>query len=241
MRHLRPVLAATLLALAGCKPSVEGNSFVGPWQEVRLEPGEVAEVALQPIAQDLRGELDLDGALDNTTWVVVADGRELAAGRLHAATTGLYGLHASGPLRLSVTTPTNAPTATLRYRLRLRPGFEGEEDEARASAPAGCGASGCTGVIGWPADIDTFLVSPQGGAGTEIRLTGVPGVAWDLRVTEGANLKAQAASLEGEGTSVVVPGGGKSFVVTVRSRTDSASPIPYRLRLRGLGGPLATP
>jgi len=74
-----------------------------------------------------------------------------------------------------------------------------------------------------------------------LRLTGVPGVAWELRVNEGANLRAQAASLTGEGTSVVVPGGGNNVTVTVRSRTDGASPLPYRLSLRGLGGPLTTP
>ena len=96
-------------------------------------------------------------------------------------------------------------------------------------------------MIGWPADVDTYLVSPQGGAGTELRLTGVPGVVWELRVNEGANLRAQAASLAGESTSVVVPGGGSNVTVTVRSRTDASSPLPYRLSLRGLGGPLTKP
>lgn len=230
-----------LVAAAGCAPPVDQPPYVGAWGEIRLEPGESAALEFPPIARDLRGELDFNGAVDNTTWLLVADGRELAAGRIYGSTSGLYGLNASGSLRLSLTAPTNAPASTLRYRMRLRPGFEGEEDEARAAAPAGCGASGCTGVIGWPGDTDNYLVAPQGGAGTEIRLTGVPGVAWDLRVTEGSNLKAQASSLESESASVVVPGGGKSFVVTVRSRTDGSSPLPYRLRLRPLGGPLATP
>ena len=238
---LRSALFALCALAAGCAASPAEVSYVGGWSEVQLEPGVATEVELATIAADLRGELELHGVVEDTVWVAVADGRELAAGRLHATTSGLYGMHASGPVRLSLTLPTNVPAATLRYRLRLRPGFEGEEDEARAAAPAGCGSSGCTGVIGWPADIDTYLVSPQGGAGTELRLTGVPGVAWDLRVTEGTNLKAQAASAEGEATSVVVPSGSGSFLVTVRSRTDGASPLPYRLSLRGLGGPLAKP
>lgn len=206
-----------------------------------MAPGEAVEVPVDAIAPDLRGEFELVGAVENTTWIALADGRELAAGRLHANTTGLYGLHAAGPMRLAFVLPANVAASALRYRVRLRPAFEGEEDEARAAGPAVCGAAGCTGVIGWPADIDTFQFSQQGEAGTELRLTGVPGVAWDLRVMEGSNLKAQAASVAGEAASAVVEGAARNLLVTVRSRTDVASPIPYRLRLRGLGGPVTAP
>lgn len=206
-----------------------------------MEPGEATAISLPAVAADERGELELRGAVENTTWLLVADGRELAAGRLHASTEGLFGLHAHGPLAVTLTLPTTVAATTLWYRLRLRPVFEAEEDEALADAPSTCARGGCTGVLGWPADIDTYLVSPQGGAGTELRLTGVPGVAWELRVNEGANLRAQAASPAGEGTSVVLPGGSNNVTVTVRSRSDAASHLPYRLSLRGLGGPLATP
>ena len=215
--------------------------MAGAWNSLALEPSQATAIPFAEIAASERGDLEFRGVVENTTWVLVAAGRELAGGRLHAATEGLFGLHAHGPLAVSLTLPANVPAATLWYRMRLRPGFASEEDEALGAAPSVCTSGGCTGVIGWPTDLDTYLVSQQGGAGTELRLTGVPGVAWELRVNEGANLRAQAASLTGEGTSVVVPGGGNNVTVTVRSRTDGASPLPYRLSLRGLGGPLTTP
>ncbi len=232
---------AALVAVAGCSAPSEQPDVAGAWRSLELEPGLATAIPFAEVAAAERGELELRGVVENTTWVVVAAGRELAGGRLHATTEGLFGLHAHGPLVVSLTLPANVPAATLWYRMRLRPGFLAEEDEALSAAPSTCASGGCTGVIGWPADIDTYLVSPQGGAGTELRLTGVPGVAWELRVNEGANLRAQGASLTGEGTSVVVPGGSNNVTVTVRSRTDAASPLPYRLSLRGLGGPLATP
>ncbi len=241
MQALRIACSSAILAFAGCAASLQEPDLAGSWTALSLEPGEATTISLPAVAADERGELELRGAVENTTWLLVADGRELAAGRLHAATEGLFGLHAHGPLGVTLTLPANVPAATLWYRLRLRPIFETEEDEALAGAPSSCSSAGCTGVIGWPADVDTYLVSPQGGAGTELRLTGVPGVAWELRVNEGANLRAQAASLAGEGTSVVVPGGANNVTVTVRSRSDASSPLPYRLSLRGLGGPLAKP
>ena len=241
MQALRIACSSAILAFAGCAAPLQEPDLAGSWTALSLEPGEATTISLPAVAADERGELELRGAVENTTWLLVADGRELAAGRLHAATEGLFGLHAHGPLGVTLTLPANLPAATLWYRMRLRPVFEAEEDEALAGAPSTCAGGGCTGVIGWPADVDTYLVSPQGGAGTELRLTGVPGVVWELRVNEGANLRAQAASLAGESTSVVVPGGGNNVTVTVRSRSDASSPLPYRLSLRGLGGPLAKP
>lgn len=241
MQALRIACSSAILAFAGCAAPLQEPDLAGSWTALSLEPGEATTISLPAVAADERGELELRGAVENTTWLLVADGRELAAGRLHAATEGLFGLHAHGPLGVTLTLPANLPAATLWYRMRLRPVFEAEEDEALAGAPSTCAGGGCTGVIGWPADDDTYLVSPQGGAGTELRLTGVPGVVWELRVNEGANLRAQAASLAGESTSVVVPGGGNNVTVTVRSRSDASSPLPYRLSLRGLGGPLAKP
>jgi len=241
MHPLRMARFAALAAVAACSAPSQEPKVGGAWTELQLEPGEATAISLLAVAADERGELELRGVVENTTWVVAADGRELAAGRLYAATEGLFGLHAHGPLVVSLTLPANVHAAALWYRMRLRPAFETEEDEALAGAPSTCSSAGCTGVIGWPADIDTYLVSPQGGAGTELRLTGVPGVVWELRVNEGANLRAQAASLAGEGTSVVVPGGSNNVTVTVRSRSAASSPLPYRLSLRGLGGPLAKP
>ncbi|NQW61613.1 MAG: hypothetical protein HQ461_02175 [Deltaproteobacteria bacterium] len=241
MQALRIACSCAILAFAGCAAPSQEPDLAGSWTALSLEPGEATAILLPAVAADQRGELELRGVVEDTTWLLVADGRELAAGRLHAATEGLFGLHAHGPLSVALTLPSTVPAATLWYRMRLRPEFDSEEDEALAGAPSICSSAGCTGVIGWPADIDTYLVSPQGGAGTELRLTGVPGVAWELRVNEGANLRAQAASLAGEGTSVIVPGGGNNVTVTVRSRSDAASHLPYRLSLRGLGGPLAKP
>jgi hypothetical protein len=241
MKALRIGCCAALFALAGCASPSREPDVGGAWTALQLEPGEATAISLATVAADERGDLELRGVVEDTTWLLVADGRELAAGRLYAATEGLFGLHAHGPLSVTLTLPSTVPAAKLWYRMRLRPEFDSEEDEALAGAPSGCSSAGCTGVIGWPADIDSYLVSPQGGAGTELRLTGVPGVVWELRVNEGANLRAQAASLAGEGTSVVVPGGSNNVTVTVRSRSAAASPLPYRLSLRGLGGPLAKP
>jgi hypothetical protein len=241
MHPLPIACCVALVALAGCAAPSPEPDVAGAWTPLKLEPGVAATISLAAVAAAERGELELRGVVDNTTWLLVADGRELAAGRLHAATDGLFGLHAHGPLAVTLTLPTTVAATTLWYRMRLRPVFEAEEDEALAGAPSTCARGGCTGVIGWPADVDTYLVSPQGGAGTELRLTGVPGVVWELRVNEGTNLRAQAASLAGESTSVVVPGGGNNVTVTVRSRSDASSPLPYRLSLRGLGGPLAKP
>jgi hypothetical protein len=241
MHPLPIACCVALVALAGCAAPSPEPDVAGAWTALKLEPGVAATIPLAAVAAAERGELELRGVVDNTTWLLIADGRELAAGRLHAATDGLFGLHAQTPLAVTLTLPTTVAASTLWYRMRLRPVFEAEEDEALAGAPSTCAGGGCTGVIGWPADVDTYLVSPQGGAGTELRLTGVPGVVWELRVNEGANLRAQAASLAGESTSVVVPGGGSNVTVTVRSRTDASSPLPYRLSLRGLGGPLTKP
>jgi len=241
MHPLPIACCVALVALAGCAAPSPEPDVAGAWTPLKMEPGVAATIPLAAVAAAERGELELRGVVDNTTWLLVADGRELAAGRLHAATDGLFGLHAHGPLAVTLTLPTTVAATTLWYRMRLRPVFEAEEDEALAGAPSTCARGGCTGVIGWPADVDTYLVSPQGGAGTELRLTGVPGVVWELRVNEGTNLRAQAASLAGESTSVVVPGGGNNVTVTVRSRSDASSPLPYRLSLRGLGGPLAKP
>ena len=237
------LFAGLLLAgLTGCDRPASPESGLGAWRRVALTPGVSVALDLGVISAFERGELEFAGLRERATWIAVADGRELAAGQLFPTTAGLFGLHTGGgPLLVKVTPAADAVSSELAYRLRVRPSFEGEEDEALTTAPSRCDAKGCTGVIGWPADTDRFLFASQGGAGTELRLTPTPGVAWDVSVMDGPNLRAQSASAEGEGVSVTVHGAGTSLTAVVRSRTDGSSPLPYRLTLRGLGGPLAKP
>lgn len=242
MFRLRLFAGLLLAGLAGCDQPASPQSGLGAWRHVALTPGVPVTLELGAIASSERGELEFAGLPERATWIAVADGRELAAGRLFPTTAGLFGLHTGGgPLQVKVTLPETAVPSELVYRMRIRPAFEGEEDEALTTAPSPCDAKGCTGVIGWPADMDRFLFASQGGAGTELRLTPTPGVAWDVSVMDGPNLRAQSASAEGEGVSVTVHGAGTSLTAVVRSRTDGSSPLPYRVTLRGLGGPLVKP
>lgn len=242
MRLTELLCAIAFAGLAGCSVPPASSKAVGGWQTLTLTPGTPVSIGLSGIGADERGELELARVPDNTTWVAIADGRELAAGRLFPSTSGLYGLHTGGgPLQVRFTLPATSSSSEIAYRLRLRPAFVGEEDEALTSGPSRCERSGCTGVLGWPADSDRFLIASQGGAGTEIRLSPMPGIAWDVWVNEGPNLRAQGASAQGEGLSVMVSGASNNLVVTVRSRTDGSSPLPYRMTLRGLGGPVVRP
>ena len=242
MRPLELLRAVVLAGLVGCSTPSAAPQAVGGWHTATLTPGTPVSISLGGIGAAERGELELARVPENTTWVAVADGRELAAGRLFPSTSGLYGLHTGGgPLQVRFTLPATASASEISYRLRLRPAFFDEEDEALTSGPARCERSGCTGVLGWPADSDRFLIASQGGAGTEIRLSPMPGIAWDVWVNEGPNLRAQGASGPGAGLSVVVNGASNNLVVSLRSRTDGSSPLPYRMTLRGLGGPVVRP